>query len=129
VAVRKRAPEVDRANPVNYVHSGAPPFLILHGESDALIPWTQSQLLYEALAQAGNEVTLVKYERLGHGFFNNSDLDDTEIGPASVSTSGDPRGPVTSTALKVFALCEQFFRFYLVERGRAFTVRLVAPMP
>ena len=129
VAVRKGAPEVDRANPVNYVHSGAPPFLILHGESDALIPWTQSRLLYDALAKAGNEVTLVKYERLGHGFFNNSDLDTTEIGPAKAITSGDSRGPVTSSTLKVFALCEQFFRFYLIERGRAFTVRLPTPAP
>lgn len=129
IAVSKGIPEVERANPVNYVHPGVPPFLILHGESDALIPWTQSQLLYEALAQAGSEVTLVKYERLGHGFFNNSDLDATEIGLAKAITSGDPRGAITSSALKVFALCEQFFRFYLVERGRDFRVCFPTPVP
>ena len=123
VAVRKGAPEVDRANPVTYVRPGSPPFLILHGESDALIPWTQSQLLYDALAKSGNEATFVKYERLGHGFFNNSDLDGTEIGPATAITFGDLRGPVTSSTFKVFTLCEEFFRFYLVERARGFTIR------
>jgi acetyl esterase/lipase len=129
VTVQKGAPEVDRANPVNYVHSASPPFLILHGESDALVPWTQSQLLYEALAKAGSEVTLVKYQRLGHGFFNNSDLDGTELGPATAITSTDPRGPVTSSTLKVFALCEEFFRFYLAERGRSFKVRFGTSLP
>jgi len=124
VAVRKGAPEVERANPVNYVREGAPPFLILHGESDTLVPWTQSQLLYEALARAGSEVTLVKYERLGHGFFNNSNLDESAIGPATTITAGDPRGQITSKSSKVFALCEEFFRFYLVARERGFTVRL-----
>lgn len=126
VPVRKGAPEVRRANPVTYAHPAAPPFLILHGESDAVIPWTQSQLLYNALAKHGNDVTLVRYERLGHGFFNNSDLDSTDIGPSTAITAGDSRGPVFSTSRKVFALCEEFFRFYLVERRRGFSVRASA---
>lgn len=126
VAVREGAPEVECANPVNYMHAGTPPFLILHGESDALVPWTQSQLLYDALAKAGNEVTLVKYERLGHGFLNNSGLDETEIGPSTATTASDPRGPMASSTLKVFALCEEFFRFYLVDRGTDFTLRVGA---
>jgi acetyl esterase/lipase len=127
IAVRKGAPEVDRANPVRYVHPGVPPFLILHGESDALVPWTQSQLLYEALAKTGNEVTLVKYERLGRGFFNNSDLDESGIGPSTAITAADPRDSVASSRLKVFSLCEKFFRFYLLERGRGFTIRSETP--
>ncbi len=126
VAVRKGAPEVERANPVFYVHAGAPPFLILHGESDALVPWTQSQLLYDALVAVGSDVTFVKYERLGHGFFNNSNLDESEIGPATVLSRGG-KHEVTNHS-KVFALCEDFFHFYLVERGRDFTVRLGAPV-
>ena len=123
VAARKGVPEVEQANPVTYVRAGAPPFLILHGESDALVPWTQSQLLYDALTQAGNEVTFVKYERLGHGFFNNSDLDASEIGPAVAITAGDPGGEVAMNSPTVFALCERFFRFYLVDRARGFTMR------
>lgn len=126
VAVRKGSPEVDRANPMRYVHPDAPPFLILHGESDALVPWTQSQLLYDALAAAGIEVTLVKYERLGHGFFNNSNLDESDIGAATSITSGDPRGEIASSTSAAFALCEEFFRCYLVERDGGFTVRFAA---
>ncbi len=124
--VSKGSPQVERANPARYVHPDAPPFLILHGESDALVPWTQSQLLYDALAAAGNDVTLVKYERLGHGFFNNSDLDESSIGAATSITSGDPRGQIASSTSTAFALCEEFFRCYLVERDRAFTVSFAA---
>jgi acetyl esterase/lipase len=128
----KGSPQVARANPVGYVHAAAPPFLILHGESDALVPWTQSQLLYDALAAAGNEVTLVKYERLGHGFFNNSNLDEVGAGPATAITAGDSRGEVGTSTSTVFALCEAFFRFYLVnrkDRGRGFTAGFEASAP
>jgi len=129
VTVRKGVPEVERANPAHYVHAGAPPFLILHGESDALVPWTQSKLLYDALAEAHNDVTLVKYERLGHGFFNNSNLDETEIGAATVVTPRDPCGVVVSGGMKVFSLCEAFFRNYLVDRGRSFRALSAVPAP
>ncbi len=122
VSVAEDPAAVARANPVNYAHAGAPPFLILHGESDGLVPWTQSQLLYDALAAVGNEVTLVTYERLGHGFFMDSSLDENGIGRATVVSAGE----FASGSSTVFALCEEFFRFYLVDRSRGFTVRLGA---
>jgi dipeptidyl aminopeptidase/acylaminoacyl peptidase len=31
------------------------------------VPFSQSELLYEALAQAGSEVTFVRIKRAGHG--------------------------------------------------------------
>lgn len=37
------------ANPINYVTSDDPPFLILQGMLDVLCPWQQSQMLYDAL--------------------------------------------------------------------------------
>lgn len=123
VPVAKGSPQVARANPASYVHAEAPPFLILHGESDALVPWTQSQLLYEALAAQGTQVTLVKYLRLGHGFFNNSNLDESGPGPATAITAGDSRGEIAIDSATVFALCEEFFRFYLCDRRLDFTVR------
>lgn len=126
IPVVKGSAALARSNPVSYVHAGAPPFLILHGESDALVPWTQSQLLYDALARAGNQVSLVKYERLGHGFFLNSSLDEAGPGPAVALSAGDPVGEIATNTSTVFALCEQFFRFYLVERGRVFMVRFGA---
>jgi acetyl esterase/lipase len=72
--------QVRLANPITYVQRGAPPFLILHGLSDPLIPWQQSRLLFEVLQASGNEVTMLTFERLGHGFFNNSKLDFVDPG-------------------------------------------------
>ena len=64
------------ANPVTYARAGAPPFLIMHGLCDTTVAPHQSELLYEALAGHGNDVTLALVQGLGHGFFNRTDLDD-----------------------------------------------------
>jgi acetyl esterase/lipase len=37
---------------------GAPPFLILHGDGDTIVPVSQSVFLYEALWRAGADVRL-----------------------------------------------------------------------
>jgi dipeptidyl aminopeptidase/acylaminoacyl peptidase len=44
-----------------------PPFLIMHGTKDPTVPFSQSELLVEALKKAGVEVTLVPLEGAGHG--------------------------------------------------------------
>jgi dipeptidyl aminopeptidase/acylaminoacyl peptidase len=45
--------------PVTHVHGDAPPFLILHGDIDPMVPLEQSRLLYDALRRAGADATLV----------------------------------------------------------------------
>jgi acetyl esterase/lipase len=60
--------ELARYSPVNYVSAGDPPFLILHGLKDQVVPPEQSQLLYEALRQAGVPAQLLLVENAGHGF-------------------------------------------------------------
>ncbi len=45
--------KVRAANPITYITKDDPPFLILHGTGDCLVPSTQSQLLYDALRKAG----------------------------------------------------------------------------
>lgn len=57
-----------KASPVTYVSTEAPPFLILHGELDALVPLSQSQILYEKLKATGVPATLVLVKNAGHGF-------------------------------------------------------------
>ena len=37
------------ASPLGYVTAGAPPFLLIHGDSDGLVPLSQSELLAGAL--------------------------------------------------------------------------------
>lgn len=66
---------VARANPITYVAPGAPPFLIVHGDRDPLVPHHQSELLYTALKRAGGDVTLYTVRGGGHGNFTDPEVD------------------------------------------------------
>jgi len=57
-----------RASPVTYVSIDDPPFLILHGELDELVPANQSQILHEKLKATGVPSALVLVKNAGHGF-------------------------------------------------------------
>jgi len=57
----------DAVSPVHYVSKDNPPFLILHGDRDALVPYAQSVELSDLLANAGVEVTLQRFPGAGHG--------------------------------------------------------------
>ncbi|MEM7532725.1 MAG: alpha/beta hydrolase [Chloroflexota bacterium] len=61
--------KVARANPITYVTADMPPFLIIHGDQDPLVPHGQSVLLVEALQQVGADVTFYTVEGGGHGGF------------------------------------------------------------
>ena len=54
------------ASPIHYVSKDDPPFLIVHGEGDRVIPVEQSQRLYEALRKAGVNATLKILPQVGH---------------------------------------------------------------
>jgi acetyl esterase/lipase len=41
------------ASPISHVHRDAPPFFVLHGENDSVIPSVQAQAFYGALREAG----------------------------------------------------------------------------
>jgi acetyl esterase/lipase len=66
-AIQENVEKVGRANPIKYVAKDAPPFLIVHGEQDPLVPCHQSELLYEALKRARRDVTFYKIAGAGHG--------------------------------------------------------------
>lgn len=55
------------ANPITYVSKDDPPFLIVHGDKDPVVPLSQSELLYEALKKAGVDATLKVVPEAGHG--------------------------------------------------------------
>ena len=46
-------------SPVNHARADAPPFLLVHGEQDGLVPFSQSVQLHAALQAAGAESELV----------------------------------------------------------------------
>ena len=58
---------VRKANPITYVTKDDPPFLIMHGDKDMLVPLHQSELLYDALKKAGVEARLHVVKGAGHG--------------------------------------------------------------
>jgi acetyl esterase/lipase len=67
-AVQANQDKAARANPITYITRDAPPFLILHGDKDNLVPYQQSELLRDALEKAGVPATLKIIPGAGHGF-------------------------------------------------------------
>ena len=59
------------ANPATYIDTQDPPFLILHGDEDPLVPHCQSAMLHEALKTAGvsSQFVLVPKAKHGPGLF------------------------------------------------------------
>ena len=66
---------VRRANPITYVSPGDPPFLIVHGDHDPLVPHHQSELLEQALKRASVPVKFHTVASGGHGRFEDPAVD------------------------------------------------------
>ncbi len=118
--------KVQLADPVHYIRSAAPPFLILHGQADTLIPVSQSWYLFESLASAGNDVALVLLQNLKHGFFNNPKLTREEYGTLTVYRSPANRRAHASLSCdsiqSVQSIVSNFFRIHLVPKIPSNTV-------
>lgn len=56
------------ANPITYIDGSEPPFLILHGDADDVVPYKQSIYLRDALESAGVPVSMHRVHGGGHGF-------------------------------------------------------------
>ena len=59
--------KVTLANPIYYVDKRNPPFLIIHGNKDPLVPYCESEMLYEKLHKTGVKSDLVTVSEGGHG--------------------------------------------------------------
>lgn len=59
--------QLQMASPIRYIDKKVPPFLIVHGKRDSVVPYQQSELLHEALLEAGIESELCLFEKGGHG--------------------------------------------------------------
>ena len=72
VLKRTRAddPEAFRkASPLHRVHPGAPPFLVIHGTADSLVPVEESRVFHRALAEAtGGRAALAEIPGAQHAF-------------------------------------------------------------
>lgn len=56
-----------QASPISHVSKDDPPFLIMHGDRDGLVPLGQSRAFAEALTKAGVKTKLVILPGVGHG--------------------------------------------------------------
>ena len=65
--VAENAERARLANPITYVDGDDPPFLIIHGDADPIVPYQQSVMLRDALTAAGVEVTFWRVEGGDHG--------------------------------------------------------------
>lgn len=63
------------ASPITHVAPGAPPFLLLHGMEDRLVPHAQSQALAAALSAVGAPARLLSVPGAGHVFDGYEDVE------------------------------------------------------
>ena len=73
VVVRRkqsRHPEVfAAASPIARIHDGAPPFLLIHGEEDVVIPVGEARQFHAALGAVSREsLSYIEIPRAGHAF-------------------------------------------------------------
>ena len=77
-AVQENKDKAARVNPITYVSSDDPPFLIVHGDKDPLVPHHQSELLFDALKKSGVSAHFHTIHGAGHGGpgFAGKNIDD-----------------------------------------------------
>jgi dipeptidyl aminopeptidase/acylaminoacyl peptidase len=67
-------PVLVRGSPVSWISRDDPPFLILQGDKDTVVPLSQSQEFYERLVSGGVEATLVIVKNGTHGLVNSPNM-------------------------------------------------------
>jgi acetyl esterase/lipase len=70
------------ASPVSYVTADAAPFLLIHGDSDGLVPHSQTDLLAAALTEAGVDHEVLTIKGGDHCFFGAEDQLDSILAAA-----------------------------------------------
>jgi len=94
-ATSPQDPVLEDASPVTYITKDAPPFLILHGDQDQVVPLSQSQEFYDKLKAAGAPVTLLVVKNAGYDF--------SPVGS----------GPMRPTRADITQIIAEFFDQYL----------------
>lgn len=61
-------------SPISHVRGDAPPFLLMHGEQDGLVPIVQSEVFAEALQRAGGDVEFRRVPGADHVFLGSDPL-------------------------------------------------------
>jgi acetyl esterase/lipase len=68
-----------KASPINYVTKDAPPFLIVHGTADFVVPIIHSERLVAKLKECGTECEFVPVKGKGHGWFGDTAKETSDL--------------------------------------------------
>jgi len=68
-----------KASPVTYVKKNAPPFLVVHGNADLIVPIIHSERLVAKLKEAGDHVEYVTVNGKGHGWGGETARETSDI--------------------------------------------------
>lgn len=79
------------ASPSAYVSKNAPPFFLVHGDTDPIVPYQLSEALHQSLRDAGADATFVLVHHAGH-----------ELRPVLGLTQTDPPAEDLTRALIAF---------------------------
>ncbi|MHB1556560.1 MAG: prolyl oligopeptidase family serine peptidase, partial [Isosphaeraceae bacterium] len=74
-ALPEHKEEARAASPITYVSRDDPPFLIIHGTDDPLVPINQSERLADALKAAGVSCAFYRVLGGGHGHFRRPEVE------------------------------------------------------
>lgn len=74
------------ASPVSYIHAGAPPFLIIQGSADTLVPPAQSIELRDRLLAAGDTATLIQVGNAAHELIPSGGTINPDVGTLARQT-------------------------------------------
>ncbi|MEO6053324.1 MAG: alpha/beta hydrolase, partial [Chthoniobacterales bacterium] len=66
--IEERLALAREASPINHVNKNSPPFLLIHGAQDTLVPISHSQRLAQRLRENGVAVKLITVPDKGHWF-------------------------------------------------------------
>ncbi len=79
------------ASPITYASRDDPSFLFVHGDSDQLVPFSQSERMHQRLLELGVPSRLVVVSNANHGF--------SPVGPGGVSPA---RPEITQLVVEFF---------------------------
>jgi len=65
--IEERQDLARQASPITYATDDDPPFLLVHGDADRIVPYEQAVTFRDALKKSGVDVTLLTIQGGGHG--------------------------------------------------------------
>jgi acetyl esterase/lipase len=95
-AIQTCPDKVQAASPLRYITAADPPILILHGDSDPLVPHNQGEQLYMALNKACRDAVFISLPKAPHGNWNGFLTDDALREAATMRSTSSAGCTVTN---------------------------------